>query len=100
MPSPMTLLPFPGGPYKNLRFQAASLGLSDRWSSIKRAYAAANRLLGDLIKVTPSSKVVGDLAQFIVQNELDERDVLAQADTLTFPSSVIDFLDGRLGQPH
>ncbi len=90
----------PGGQYTNLRFQAASLGLSGRWSSIKRAYAAANRLLGDLIKVTPSSKVVGDLAQFMVQNDLDERDVLAQADTLSFPSSVIDFLEGRLGQPH
>lgn len=90
----------PGGQYTNLAFQAASLGLADRWSSIKRAYAAANRLLGDLIKVTPSSKVVGDLAQFMVQNDLDEKDVLEQAETLSFPSSVVEFFEGRLGQPH
>ena len=62
----------PGGQYTNLRFQAQALGLLDRWESIKRAYAAANRLLGGLIKVTPSSKVVGDLAQFMVQNDLSE----------------------------
>src|SRR5690606_8911588 len=57
----------PGGQYTNLRFQATELGLANRWPAIKRAYAAANRLLGDVIKVTPSSKVVGDLAQFMVQ---------------------------------
>ncbi|MFK7990103.1 MAG: pyruvate carboxylase [Sandaracinaceae bacterium] len=90
----------PGGQYTNLRFQASSLGLGDRWSSIKRSYAAANRLLGDLVKVTPSSKVVGDLAQFMVQNDLSEDDVREQAETLSFPSSVVDFLEGRLGQPH
>ena len=89
----------PGGQYTNLRFQAQALGLADRWASIKRSYAAANRILGDLIKVTPSSKVVGDLAQFMVQNDLDERSVLAGAKTLSFPSSVVDFLEGRLGQP-
>ena len=90
----------PGGQYTNLRFQATALGLADRWASIKRAYAQANRILGDLIKVTPSSKVVGDLAQFMVQNDLGEKDVLEQADTLSFPSSVVDFLEGRLGQPY
>ncbi len=89
----------PGGQYSNLRFQAHSLGLADRWASIKRAYSAANRLLGDLVKVTPSSKVVGDLAQFMVQNDLDEHQVLEQAETLSFPQSVEDFFFGRLGQP-
>lgn len=89
----------PGGQYTNLRFQAHALGLSDRWASIKRSYAAANRLLGDLIKVTPSSKVVGDLAQFMVQNDLTEEDVRNDAKTLSFPTSVVDFLQGRLGQP-
>lgn len=89
----------PGGQYTNLRFQAQALGLADRWASIKRTYAVANRLLGDLIKVTPSSKVVGDLAQFMVQNDLTEDDVRDQATTLSFPSSVVDFLEGRLGQP-
>ncbi len=90
----------PGGQYTNLRFQAHSLGLADRWSSIKRAYAQANQILGDVIKVTPTSKVVGDLAQFMVQNDLDGDQVVARADSLSFPNSVIDFLAGRLGQPH
>ena len=62
----------PGGQYTNLQFQSTSLGLSDQWSEVKKAYAAANNLLGDIVKVTPSSKVVGDLAQFMVTNGLDE----------------------------
>ena len=90
----------PGGQYTNLQFQATSLGLAGRWPAIKRAYAAANRLLGDIIKVTPSSKVVGDLAQFMVQNDLDERQVLAQAETLSLPQSVVNFFLGHLGVPH
>ncbi len=90
----------PGGQYTNLQFQAGSLGLAHRWPAIKRAYAAANRLLGDLIKVTPSSKVVGDLAQFMVQNDLDEVAVAEQAETLSFPKSVIDFFVGNLGVPY
>ncbi|MBX3275397.1 MAG: pyruvate carboxylase [Sandaracinaceae bacterium] len=89
----------PGGQYTNLRFQAQQLGLAHRWGAIKRAYAAANRVLGDLIKVTPTSKVVGDLAQFMVQNDLTEDDVRAQAKTLSFPTSVVELLEGRLGQP-
>jgi pyruvate carboxylase len=90
----------PGGQYTNLRFQAQALGLADRWESIKRCYASANRLLGDLVKVTPSSKVVGDLAQFMVQNDLSEDQVLAQAEGLSFPQSVVDFMSGRLGEPY
>ncbi|MEZ5987605.1 MAG: pyruvate carboxylase [Planctomycetota bacterium] len=90
----------PGGQYTNLEFQARALGLSGRWTAIKRAYREANNLLGDVIKVTPTSKVVGDLAQFMVQNDLDAKAVLDQADTLSFPSSVVDFMEGRLGQPH
>ncbi|MGE0787263.1 MAG: pyruvate carboxylase [Sandaracinaceae bacterium] len=89
----------PGGQYTNLRFQAMALGLADRWESIKRAYAEANQLLGDVIKVTPSSKVVGDLAQFMVQNDLTAEDVRKKAETLSFPSSVVEFFEGRLGQP-
>ena len=89
----------PGGQYTNLRFQAQMLGLSGRWGAIKRAYAAANRLLGDLVKVTPSSKVVGDLAQFMVQNDLGEDDVRARADALSLPSSVVGFFEGQLGRP-
>ncbi|MFO0682794.1 MAG: pyruvate carboxylase [Sandaracinus sp.] len=90
----------PGGQYTNLLFQAQQNGLGDRWSAIKRSYREANLVLGDIIKVTPSSKTVGDLAQFMVQNDLDAKSVVEKADTLSFPSSVVEFFEGRLGQPH
>ena len=86
----------PGGQHTNLHFQAFSLGLSKEWPLIKKAYSAANRLLGDIVKVTPSSKVVGDLAQFMVQNKLGEDDVRARADSLSFPSSVVEYFEGLL----
>jgi pyruvate carboxylase len=89
----------PGGQATNLQFQARELGLHGRWDSIKRAYAAANALLGDIIKVTPSSKVVGDLALFMVQNDLDEPAVRERAATLSFPRSVVEFFQGYLGIP-
>jgi len=89
----------PGGQYTNLKFQSQALGLGASWTKIKEAYAAANRLLGDIVKVTPSSKVVGDLAQFMVQNGLDEAAVLAQAETLSFPASVTEYFQGLIGQP-
>ena len=89
----------PGGQYTNLLFQSQQLGLSGRWPAIKKAYASANRLLGDIIKVTPSSKTVGDLAQFMVQNNLSEQDVLDRAQTLSFPSSVVEYFQGYLGIP-
>ena len=89
----------PGGQYTNLLYQSSQLGLTGQWGSVKRAYAVANRLMGDIIKVTPSSKVVGDLAQFIVANDLTEEDVLEQAETLSFPKSVIEYFQGYLGIP-
>ena len=89
----------PGGQYTNLHFQAHSLGLSSQWRDIKLTYEAANRLCGDIIKVTPSSKVVGDLAQFMVQNHLTEEDVLERAETLSFPRSVVEFFQGAIGIP-
>eukprot|EP00761_Pharyngomonas_kirbyi_P011415 gb/GECH01011440.1/.p1 GENE.gb/GECH01011440.1/~~gb/GECH01011440.1/.p1 ORF type:complete len:1197 (+),score=375.79 gb/GECH01011440.1/:1-3591(+) len=89
----------PGGQYTNLQFQAFSLGLKERWPEIKDAYIAANRLLGDIVKVTPSSKVVGDLAQFMVQNNLDEKTLLERAEELSFPSSVVEFFQGYIGHP-
>ncbi|KAG2437519.1 hypothetical protein HYH02_011162 [Chlamydomonas schloesseri] len=89
----------PGGQYTNLKFQAMSLGLGEEWSNICTAYAAANRALGDIVKVTPSSKVVGDLAQFMVQNGLDEKSLVDKAENLSFPSSVVEFMQGYLGQP-
>jgi pyruvate carboxylase len=88
----------PGGQYTNLHFEANSLGLSSQWRSIKLAYEAANRLCGDIIKVTPSSKVVGDLAQFMVQNGLSEEDVRDRAETLSFPRSVVEFFQGALAR--
>jgi pyruvate carboxylase len=89
----------PGGQYTNLKFQSQSLGLGSSWPQIKEAYAAANRLLGDIVKVTPSSKVAGDLAQFMVQNGLNEAQVVAQAETLSFPESVVEYFQGYIGQP-
>lgn len=90
----------PGGQYTNLQFQAYSLGLGDQFEEVKIRYAEANQLLGDIVKVTPSSKIVGDLAQFMVQNKLSGEDVRNNASTLSFPTSVIEFLQGMIGQPH
>lgn len=89
----------PGGQYTNLQFQAYSLGLGQHFEEIKRTYAEANKLLGDLIKVTPSSKVVGDLAAFMVQNDLSANDVEQRADDLSFPTSVVEFMQGNIGIP-
>ncbi|GLH13490.1 CAD protein [Gryllus bimaculatus] len=90
----------PGGQYTNLQFQAYSLGLGDFFEDVKKAYREANLLLGDIIKVTPSSKVVGDLAQFMVQNKLTSADVMEQAEELSFPRSVVEFLQGNIGEPY
>merc|ERR1711981_421337 len=79
----------PGGQYTNLHFQAFSLGQSEQWPLIKQAYAQANEALGDIVKVTPSSKVVGDLALFMVQNGLDQHSLVEQAGDLNFPTSVV-----------
>lgn len=90
----------PGGQYTNLQFQAFSLGLGDFFEDVKKSYRDANLLLGDIIKVTPSSKVVGDLAQFMVQNKLQADQVLEKAEELSFPKSVVEFLQGSIGIPH
>ncbi|XP_015437591.1 PREDICTED: pyruvate carboxylase, mitochondrial, partial [Dufourea novaeangliae] len=90
----------PGGQYTNLQFQAYSLGLGEFFEDVKKAYREANLLLGDIIKVTPSSKVVGDLAQFMVQNKLSSEDVLNKAEELSFPKSVVEFLQGAIGVPY
>uniref|UniRef100_A0AAY4A8D3 Pyruvate carboxylase n=1 Tax=Denticeps clupeoides TaxID=299321 RepID=A0AAY4A8D3_9TELE len=90
----------PGGQYTNLHFQAHSMGLGNKFKEVKKAYTEANKLLGDLIKVTPSSKIVGDLAQFMVQNSLTRAEVEERADELSFPLSVVEFLQGHVGIPH
>ena len=89
----------PGGQYSNLRPQATALGLADRFTEVKRMYAAVNKMFGNLVKVTPSSKVVGDMAIFMVTNNLTPEDVMERGDTISFPESVINFFKGDLGQP-
>ena len=90
----------PGGQYTNLQFQAYSLGLGDQFEMVKKRYKDANEILGDIVKVTPSSKVVGDLAQFMVQHGLTKQDVLDKTSELSFPNSVVEYLQGQIGQPY
>ncbi|OWP07558.1 hypothetical protein B2J93_9010 [Marssonina coronariae] len=90
----------PGGQLTNMMFQASQLGLGAQWAETKKAYEQANDLLGDIVKVTPTSKVVGDLAQFMVSNQLSYDDVQAKAAELDFPGSVLDFFEGLMGQPY
>ncbi len=89
----------PGGQYTNLYQQAQAMGLQDRWPEVCRMYAEVNRLFGDIVKVTPTSKVVGDMALYMVGNNLSPDDVLEGQRTLAFPESVVEFFEGRLGQP-
>ena len=90
----------PGGQYTNLKQQAQALGLIERWEEIKDMYHRVSMMFGDLIKVTPSSKIVGDMALFMVQNKLSEEDVYAKGDVLDFPASVVEFFEGRIGTPY
>lgn len=89
----------PGGQYTNLREQARSLGIDRRWPEIARAYADANELFGDIVKVTPTSKVVGDMALAMVTAGLTKQDVLDPEKEIAFPESVIQFFHGEMGQP-
>ena len=89
----------PGGQLSNLRQQAIALGLGDRFEAIEDMYAAANRILGNIVKVTPSSKVVGDLALALVGRNADPADFEANPDKYDIPDSVIGFLNGDLGDP-
>lgn len=89
----------PGGQYTNLRQQAKSLGLEERWHEVANMYAQVNLLFGDIVKVTPSSKVVGDMALFMVTNHLTPDDVLAKGSTLNFPKSVVEMMQGQIGFP-
>jgi pyruvate carboxylase len=90
----------PGGQYTNLKEQAASMGLGHRWPEIARTYAEVNELFGDIVKVTPSSKVVGDMTMFLITRGIKPADVVNLEPCATpFPASVIDMLRGGLGQP-
>lgn len=89
----------PGGQYSNLRPQAIALGLEHKFETIKKNYASVNKLFGDLVKVTPSSKVVGDMAMFMSANDLSVEDVFEKGESLSFPESVVGLFKGDLGQP-
>ena len=88
----------PGGQYSNLRPQAIALGLEHKFEEVKKNYAVVNRMFGDITKVTPSSKVVGDMAIYMTSNGLTEEDIMERGASLTFPDSVIDLFKGGLGQ--
>jgi pyruvate carboxylase len=90
----------PGGQYSNLQQQAKGVGLGEQWDEVKQMYSIVNHMFGDIVKVTPSSKVVGDMALFMVQNNLTEEDVLNNGESLDFPDSVVELFQGYLGQPH
>lgn len=89
----------PGGQYSNLSQQAKSLGLGERFHEVKDMYRRVNFLFGDIVKVTPSSKVVGDMALYMVQNDLDEQTVINEGHKLDFPESVVSYFKGDIGQP-
>lgn len=89
----------PGGQYTNLKPQADSLGLTNKFHIVKEKYKEANEILGDIIKVTPSSKVVGDLAIFMTKNKLSKENILKEGEKLAFPDSVLDYCKGMIGQP-
>lgn len=90
----------PGGQYSNLQQQAKGVGLGSRWEEVKEMYRRVNDMFGDIVKVTPSSKVVGDMALYMVQNNLTEDDIYERGETLDFPDSVVELFEGFLGQPH
>ena len=89
----------PGGQYTNLQPQVESLGLGHRFSEVKEMYKTVNDMLGDLVKVTPSSKMVGDLAIFMVQNDLTPENIVERGEGLSFPDSVVSYFKGMMGQP-
>ena len=89
----------PGGQYSNLKPQVDSFGLSDKFGEVKEMYKEVNEMLGDIVKVTPSSKMVGDMAIFMVQNSLNKDNIYEKGQNLTFPDSAITYFSGMMGQP-
>ena len=90
----------PGGQYSNLKPQVESFGLGHRFDEVKEMYKTVNKMLGDIVKVTPSSKMVGDLAIFMVQNDLNPENIYEKAKNMTFPDSVVSYFKGMMGQPN
>ena len=90
----------PGGQFTNLKEQARSLGITtDKWGLVAKMYAEVNKMFGDIIKVTPSSKVVGDMALYMITNDLTSEDILDPNKEISFPSSVVEFFKGEIGTP-
>ncbi|WP_432663350.1 pyruvate carboxylase [Wukongibacter baidiensis] len=89
----------PGGQYSNLRPQVDSFGMGHLFNEVKETYRDVNEILGDIVKVTPSSKVVGDLAIFMVKNELTKDNILEKGKNLAFPDSAVSYFKGMMGQP-
>jgi len=89
----------PGGQYTNLREQARTMGIAHRWTEVSQAYAEVNRMFGDIVKVTPTSKVVGDMALMMVSSDLQPQDVLDPSREVAFPESVVSLFKGELGFP-
>lgn len=89
----------PGGQYTNLRPQVQSLGLGHRFNEVREMFVTVNQMLGDIVKVTPSSKMVGDLAIFMVQNDLTAENIVEKGEALAFPDSVVSYFKGMMGQP-
>ena len=89
----------PGGQFTNLKAQARSMGMEEKWHDIAETYADVNQMFGDIVKVTPSSKVVGDMALMMVAQNLSRDDVENPKTDVAFPESVVDMLRGNLGQP-
>jgi pyruvate carboxylase len=89
----------PGGQYSNLQAQVDSFGLGHRIQEVKDMYKTVNNMLGDIVKVTPSSKAVGDMAIFMVQNDLTPENILEKGKGMDFPDSIVSFFEGMMGQP-
>lgn len=89
----------PGGQYSNLKSQVESFGLGHKFNDVKDMYKTVNEMLGDIVKVTPSSKAVGDMAIFMVQNDLTPENIYEKAQSLDFPDSIVSYFEGMMGQP-
>ena len=90
----------PGGQYSNLKPQVESFGLGHKFEDVKQMYKQVNAMLGDIVKVTPSSKAVGDMAIFMVQNDLTPENIYEKAAGIDFPDSIVSYFEGMMGQPH
>ena len=90
----------PGGQYSNLKPQVESFGLGHKFEDVKTMYKTVNQMLGDIVKVTPSSKAVGDMAIFMVQNDLTPENIYEKAANMDFPDSIVSYFEGMMGQPH